>query len=337
MRLTTMVSIVGQINLSPARVDESTGNTSEPLRNMIMKHADTKVFLNHYLSRRITADTQAIVRGTAPQEEIMKAACRMSRSIDPNRPQCLTPEQSQSINSNPKVRELLRKRDLLKSRNLDKEHLVEINRDVRNEKQRLRHKLLQQLRTEYDRAQAKRDIQLQLEGLKFGETIKANLGKSLDRTPEHIQLIERIMSLPGANLTEENSRRSAAIDAVAAYCHVEEGRTRRSQHGPNPQASQKAETRNSFDPEKELEAAKVAVNQEKRPTVCFICLGNKRLPVKRRISTFQTPGDLSRHFKLTHLSKVGKKQEVTCLLCELRLYGREHLQRHAFEKHGTVS
>jgi hypothetical protein len=68
------------------------------------------------------------------------------------------------------------------------------------------------------------------------------------------------MSLPGVNLTEENSWRSAAINAVAAYCHVEEGRTRRSQHRLNPQASQKAETQNSFNPEKELEAAKVAVN-----------------------------------------------------------------------------
>jgi RecJ-like exonuclease len=104
----------------------------------------------------------------------------MSQSINPNQPQCLTPEQSQLINLNPKVRELLRKQDLLKSRNLDKEHFVKINRDVRNKKQRLRHKLLQQLRTEYNREQAKRDIQLQLKGLKFSETIKANLRKSLN-------------------------------------------------------------------------------------------------------------------------------------------------------------
>jgi hypothetical protein len=69
----------------------------------------------------------------------------------------------------------------------------------------------------------------------------------------------------------------------------------------------------------------------------YFYLGNKRLPVERRMSTFHTPGDLSRHFKTTHLSKVGRKQEVACLLCELRLYSREHLQRHAFEKHGTVS
>jgi hypothetical protein len=304
---------------------------------MIMKHANTAVFLNHYLSRRITTDTQSIVRGTAPQEEIMKAACRMSRSIDPKRPKHLTPEQSQSINSHPQVQKLLRKRDLLKSRDLDPDRCVEITKKLRNEKERLKRELLDQLRRDHDKEQARRDIQLQLEGLKFGETIKANLEESLDRTPEHKQLIECIMSLPGANLTEENSRRSAAIDAVAAYCHVEEGRTRRSGHGANPQASQKAEIRNSFDPEKELEAAKVAVNGEKRPKVCFICLGNKRLPVKRRISTFHTPGALSRHFRITHLSKVGREQEVACLLCELRLYGREHLQRHAFEKHGTVS
>jgi hypothetical protein len=304
---------------------------------MIMNHGNTAVFLNHYLSRRVTTDTQAIVRGTAPQEEIMKAACRMSRSIDPKRPQHLTTEQSQSINSYYQVRKLLRKRDSLKSRNLDKEHLVGINKDICNEKQRLRRKLLQQLRTEYDKEQAERDIQLQLEGSKFGETIKANLGKSLDRTPEHIKLIERIMTLPGANITEENSRRSAAIDAVAAYCHVEEGRTRRSRHAANPQASQKVKTQNSFDPEKELEAAKAALREDKRATVCFICLGNERLSVGNRIFAFKTPEGLSKHFGTAHLSKVGRKQDVKCMLCELWLYGREHLQRHALEKHKTSS
>jgi len=36
------------------------------LRNLVMRHADSKTFLDYYLSQRITADTQAIVRGVAP-------------------------------------------------------------------------------------------------------------------------------------------------------------------------------------------------------------------------------------------------------------------------------
>jgi hypothetical protein len=73
------------------------------LQNLIMRHADSKIFLNYYLSRRITADTQAIVRGIAPQDEMMRAACRMSRWIDPDRPRQLTPEQSASVNQNPRI------------------------------------------------------------------------------------------------------------------------------------------------------------------------------------------------------------------------------------------
>jgi hypothetical protein len=63
-----------------------------------MKHANTDVFLNYYLSRRITTDAQAVVRGLTPQEDIMQAACRRSRWIDPDRPRVLTPKQSQSVN-----------------------------------------------------------------------------------------------------------------------------------------------------------------------------------------------------------------------------------------------
>ncbi|KAF2184210.1 hypothetical protein K469DRAFT_689528 [Zopfia rhizophila CBS 207.26] len=61
------------------------GNISDALRNLIMQHADTRTFLRHYLSRRVTADTQAIIHGVAPQDDIMQAACRMSRWINPER------------------------------------------------------------------------------------------------------------------------------------------------------------------------------------------------------------------------------------------------------------
>ena len=81
-----------------------------------MKHASTDVFLNHYLSRRITTDAQAVVRGLAPQEEIMQAACRMSRWIDPERPRFLTQEQSRSVDQHPRIRKLLRQQAKLKSK-----------------------------------------------------------------------------------------------------------------------------------------------------------------------------------------------------------------------------
>ncbi|KAJ5982414.1 hypothetical protein N7451_012514 [Penicillium sp. IBT 35674x] len=43
-------------------------------------------FLKSYLSRRISKNLPAIIRGLDPEEHIMRAACRMSRTIDPDRP-----------------------------------------------------------------------------------------------------------------------------------------------------------------------------------------------------------------------------------------------------------
>lgn len=75
-----------------------TGNVSDAMQNLMMGHASINTFLKHYLSRRVTVDTQAVVRRTQPQDTMMRAACNMSRSIDHRRPQRLTPEQSASVN-----------------------------------------------------------------------------------------------------------------------------------------------------------------------------------------------------------------------------------------------
>jgi hypothetical protein len=74
---------------------------------MILMHSDMRVFVNHYLNRRVGVDTQAIVRGIDSQDDFMKAACRMSRWIDPERPKKLTHEQSVSVNEDPQIRILI--------------------------------------------------------------------------------------------------------------------------------------------------------------------------------------------------------------------------------------
>jgi hypothetical protein len=103
------------------------------LRNLVMRHADSKIFLNRYLSRRITADTQAIVRGMAPQGEIMRAACRMSRWIDPDRPRHPTPEQSASENQNPWIQKLLRRQSKCKGKRSKEEEYEELGKDSQRE------------------------------------------------------------------------------------------------------------------------------------------------------------------------------------------------------------
>jgi hypothetical protein len=71
---------------------------SNSLRNLIIYHADTRTFLKYYLDRRIDKNLPAIIRGLNLDNNIIYAACRMSRTIDPDRPQELTTAQSISVN-----------------------------------------------------------------------------------------------------------------------------------------------------------------------------------------------------------------------------------------------
>lgn len=298
-----------------------------------MKHASTDVFLNHYLSRRITTDAQAVVRGLAPQEEIMQAACRMSRWIDPERPRFLTQEQSRSVDQHPRIRKLLRQQAKLKSKLLP--DYKELQRQIRNEKQQLRYALRNNIRQMYDKTQAESDIQRQLSGETFEAKVKIDLRWSTGRTPQHVRLIESIMSLPGSSLPEETQRRSAAISAVATYCHLEEGKILRNQRVGMCNSDEMEDT-NDLD-EVALKTAGEAIKKERRPTICFLCLGNEQLAVKQRTHCFYTPGVLSRHFKSRHLAKVKDSEGVNCNMCQLYLEDSMHLQRHAFDAHGTVS
>ncbi|KAH9206210.1 hypothetical protein DL95DRAFT_316025 [Leptodontidium sp. 2 PMI_412] len=73
-------------------------NVSDALQNIIIQHAKINTFIKHYLRRTVTANTRAIVSGYKPQRDLMRAACRITRWIDPDRPQELTPEESLSVN-----------------------------------------------------------------------------------------------------------------------------------------------------------------------------------------------------------------------------------------------
>jgi hypothetical protein len=73
-------------------------------------------FIRHYLLRRITADTAAIVRGLEPQHDMMQAICRMTWWIDPDCPQELTLEQSQSVNQHPCLCQLIVQQEKWKCR-----------------------------------------------------------------------------------------------------------------------------------------------------------------------------------------------------------------------------
>jgi hypothetical protein len=89
-----------------------------------------------------------------------------------------------------------------------------------------------------------------------------------------------------------------------------------------------------------LSRAISSVMLDKRPTYCFLCVGNPNLTIRERIRDYATPGSLSRHFHNRHVKKMPAKQRSDCGVsdgvCGIRLLHRIHLLNHAERFHGTV-
>jgi hypothetical protein len=313
------------------------GNVSEAMQNLMMGHASIGTFLKHYLSRRVTVDTQAVVRGIKPQDVLMRAACTMSRSIDRRRPRRLTSEQSESVNDHPTIITLCKRRTRMKGTlpNATKDLKYQsLNRQINQERQRQRRALLQDIIRRWEYEQPVRDVERQLAGHKIEDDPEASSDMML---PIQKELAESVLSQPGISIEEEFCRRNRAIRAVTLYCGTQEGsmkplQTKRGHQVTYPRAKTLPENASEA-----LEAAKVSVYKEARPRICFLCLGNEKLPVDERSYQFYTPGDLTKHFRRKHLQHVGLKESLECKLCKVALQGKMHLQRHAYDIHGTVS
>jgi hypothetical protein len=314
-----------------------------------MQHGNIRTFLKHYQQRLVSADTAASHRGLEPQKKIMRAACTMSRWIDPDRPWRLTTEQSLSVNNDPYIRSLLERREKLKhklhtkGRATDDSKYIKLSQQIHNEKQRLRDALLIHIQDTYDKEEPGRVIERQLSGVTISKDSKPVSYFSEDTLPEQRRLVELvILAPPGRTYKEEVQRRNNAINAVTAYCKIEEGQTGRGQRCSTGRAKgvvikKEKDTQPAVIDSlaKALDAAMLSVFTEERPRICFLCLGNERLPLSDRVYTFGTSGDLTKHFKRKHLSV--KDEEYSCGVCKISLDHQMHLRRHAVEIHGTVS
>ncbi|KAI9771037.1 MAG: hypothetical protein M1839_002973 [Geoglossum umbratile] len=302
------------------------GDVSDALQNMMLQHANIDTFIKHYLPRRVTADVRAIVSGYEPQKDLMRAACRMTRWIDPNRPQNLTREQSQSVDKHRRLCQLLAQRARwdrhFKGAATKQPGYGSLSSDIVNLRLRLRAALLKKLRDQWDVENPVNEVELQLSGLKFSDDPGT-----------------KFMTMPGTTVEEEFRRRNAAIDAVAAYCYFQEGGAVAMPRGrPPTQAKGACPQLMAADAEKQaLSAAMLLVFTEKRPTICFVCLGEASLPFEKRVYSFASPGDLTKHFKRKHLSNIRRGDRIGCKVCRMSLEHKMHLQNHAARIHGTVS
>ncbi|KAL3429111.1 hypothetical protein BDV09DRAFT_200914 [Aspergillus tetrazonus] len=377
-----------------AKAFNSSEEVTDALQNVMLQHADIRTFIQHY-EVDVDVDVQGIVRKTASQTPLVRFACSLSASIDPDWPFWLSAKESKSLNQLPAVRERQKtvnerkrkwedrktklaritqacqalfghlsastltgrhrqrqeKLERLQDRTLEaKQKYNKSVRELRNEKQQQQNQQIRENLERYKNEQPVIDLEQQLAGKLEDAKVMGALEWKGFMPPQQMLMIDTILSLPGTTLEAEYERRIQAINAVTAFCGVEEGRpTRRTtqscrgslpddeEFGPVAKRHQ-----SSADDETEiaLRQAMVSVridSPSQRPQICFLCLGNPGLPLKDRLLKHSTPGSLTRYFLWKHVNPSWPAKGVTCTVCDgKQLQQKSQLLNHAEVCHGTV-
>ncbi|KMU77075.1 hypothetical protein CISG_06113 [Coccidioides immitis RMSCC 3703] len=143
--------------------------------------------------------------------------------------------------------------------------------------------------------------------------------------PEHLIMVDAILSMPGATIEAEYQRRINAINAMAAFCRMEEGqptlrptpsRRRPVPDGDDPCPPAKRQRRSvENDTEILLRQATEAMrikSQNDQPQICFLCIRNFNLLLKGQIAEYTTSGSLTRHFLQKHVNPLWPVKGVEC-------------------------
>ncbi|KAJ5976476.1 hypothetical protein N7481_010183 [Penicillium waksmanii] len=296
---------------------------SEAQQNLIMKHADSRTFLNHYLPRHVDTDMQNVMNGRQSNKPLMRAITRTSRWIDTRRHRHLTAEQRASIREHPEYVGAVRRLDeqaevfvydLNEQMRLRHDKLA---REKLNTFDRLERALRQKVRKEFDRKQANIDIERQLSGAAIADEEAKNVLRTDNMLPEQIDLLEKLFTWPTSySLEAEWQRRNGSFVAISQYCcHLEGGplRGRRKRPAPSDESDEELTAREvrttkttSVSPamskeEMLLEKAGKYIRKAKKPRRCFQCYGDTLLPVHCRTHKYSEYKSTLRHFRKKHL------------------------------------
>jgi hypothetical protein len=152
-----------------------------------------------------------------------------------------------------------------------------------------------------------KDSEWQLSQKVVNEDTQGALEQLDQITLEQLCPIDAILTLPETTFEKECQRRIAAINTVTAYCGVEEGQPCcRGPRGRRVKAPPAIETADLAQPTPDtlLSRAISLLKKNKRPTICFLCLGNPALPIRERVVSYATLGSLTRHFNRKQVSKL---------------------------------
>ena len=196
-----------------------------------MQHHDSSVYLKNYMPSYIGKDLHAIVRGLPPQEELMRAASGMSRSIDQRRSRSLNPSQLAQAHQHPEVKLLRRRKEDLKKTiracgatlradgTKAYQSYLEICRQLQSKEKKVKRAMMADIRATYREEQPVADIENQLRGHsgQEEEQVESEMTHSKLCTKRE-SAFNTLFTFATSDPAEECRRRSEAINAVTALC-----------------------------------------------------------------------------------------------------------------------
>ncbi|KAH7132720.1 hypothetical protein EDB81DRAFT_659788 [Dactylonectria macrodidyma] len=278
----TIAVIFYTLRYNAANEFDQSPNISDGLRNLILGHADSDPFRRHYLGRVVNVDTMAVVRHKPRQQALMHQATSVGCSVSKRRSTELTAEQSAAVNDDPlTLKKLLNPKKLLQRQRIlcAQQQLDVINKELIGERARLRRERKRQIRKDWSREQAVKDIERQLAGKPLERPHESS--PDSDLPPAQKRLLQALTAPVGNTFEEEYYRHTAAIEAVIAYCSVQEGPSVRRpriaaqpRKADNPPAVGMAGHACTVSNEVAEAITSVIVRDEtERPRRCFLCGG----------------------------------------------------------------
>ena len=202
-----------------------------------------------------------------------------------------------------------------------------------NLRRRLQNVMREEIIRKYEKEQPVVDIERQLgEGNGKKETQKP---LQVYAFKERSLAIDCLFTFATTSSMEECSRRGKAIDALASLASRQEGRRTRMPKRPAIKIEVTEELL-SMD-QSALSPREIQFPLKCQPTQCIFCLGQRDLPMTKRMKSFCETGDLKKHFHRKHLKFLSKDEPILCPhpSCDEVLKHVMHLQRHAKEVHKT--
>ena len=202
---------------------------------------------------------------------------------------------------------------------------------------RLREQEIQRVREEWDRRQAVDDIERQVQGKDFAP--HAERAKN-PISPAQARMFSALEAPLVNDIDAQFKRRTEAIEALVAYCNIEEPLRTKVLEAREPPPPRELVMVDPMEQARQFRAS--VIGEVYKVSRCFICVARALtlrpddINLPNLTHEFYSHQSLCRHFYSVHLDFVDVNNVMDCPICVplVRLTDMMHLRSHAETVHG---